>query len=59
MDYGRHQADSEVKYKLYFNLLYRKIEEYEVLPENTYNMDEKGFMIRVTRRSKRIFSRAT
>jgi hypothetical protein len=59
MDYVRHQADSEAKYKLYFDLLYRKTEEYEVLPENTYNMDEKGFMIGVTGRSKRIFSRAT
>jgi hypothetical protein len=32
--------------------------EYSILPENTYNMDEKGFMIGRTRRSKRIFSRA-
>jgi hypothetical protein len=31
--------------------------EYEVLPENMYNMDEKGFMIGVTGRSKRIFSK--
>jgi hypothetical protein len=59
MDYVRHQADLEAKYKLYFDLLHGKTEEYEVLPENTYNMDEKGFMIRVTGRSKRIFSRAT
>ena len=59
MDYVRHQADSEAKYKLYFDLLHGKTEEYDVLPENTYNMDEKGFMIRVIGRSKRIFSRAT
>jgi hypothetical protein len=58
IDYVCHQADSEAKYKLYLNLLHGKTEEYEVLPENTYNIDEKGFMIGVTGRSKRIFSRA-
>jgi hypothetical protein len=58
IDYVCHQADSEAKYKLYFDLLHGKIEEYEVLPENTYNMDEKGFMIGVTGRSKWIFSRS-
>ena len=26
-------------------------------PENTYNMDEKGFMIGVTGRSKRVFDK--
>jgi hypothetical protein len=46
MDRNRHQADSEHKYSLYFDLLESKISEYSVLPENTYNMDEKGFMIR-------------
>jgi hypothetical protein len=45
--------------KLYFDLIHGKTEKYEILPENTYNMDEKGFMIGVTGRSKRIFSRAT
>jgi hypothetical protein len=34
------------------------MDEYSILPENTYNMDEKGFMIGRTARSKRIFSRA-
>ena len=57
MDANRHNADSGHKYKLYFDLLQQKITEYNVKPENTYNMDEKGFAIRVLRRSKRIFSR--
>jgi hypothetical protein len=35
------------------------MEEYNVLPGNTYNMDEKGFMIGQTGRSKRVFSRET
>jgi hypothetical protein len=32
-----------------------KIEEYSILPENTYNMDEKGFLLRRTTKAKRIF----
>jgi hypothetical protein len=58
MDRNRYQADSEYKYSLYFDLLEFKMDEYSILPENTYNMDEKGFMIGRTARSKRIFSRA-
>jgi hypothetical protein len=59
MDRNRHQADSEHKYNLYFELLEFKISERSVLPENTYNMDEKGFMIGRTGESKRVFSRAS
>ena len=57
MDRTRHNADSTAKYEVYFELLHNKIKEYNVLPENTYTMDEKGFMIGVTGRSKRVFSR--
>jgi hypothetical protein len=57
MDANRHNADSYVKYELYFNLLQRKIAEYKVDAEHTYNMDEKGFMIGVTTRTKHVFSR--
>jgi hypothetical protein len=46
-------ALSIVEYvKLYFNLLYNKIKSYNVLPRNTYNIDKKGFIIGVVRRSK-------
>jgi hypothetical protein len=58
MDATRHTADSYIKYKLYFDLLHGKMEEHEILPENSYNMDEKGFMIGVIGRSKRTFTRA-
>jgi len=58
MDSVRHKADSGEKYRLYFELLHRKTAEYDVEPEHTYNMDEKGFAIGVTGRSKRIFSKA-
>jgi hypothetical protein len=57
MDSDRHNADSYTKYELYFNLLQRKIAEYKVDAEHTYNMDEKGFMIGVTSRTKHVFSR--
>jgi hypothetical protein len=57
MDRVRHEADLEVKYKYHFTLLHSKMEEYNVLAENTYNMDEKGFMIGVIGRSKRVFSK--
>ena len=31
-------------YSLYFKLLSRKIAEYNILLENIYNIDEKGFL---------------
>ncbi|KAF2621272.1 hypothetical protein BU25DRAFT_404636 [Macroventuria anomochaeta] len=57
MDSNRHNADLYTKYKLYFNLLQSKISQYDVDAEHTYNMDEKGFMIGVTTRTKHVFSR--
>jgi hypothetical protein len=57
MDANRHSANSYTKYQLYFDLLHGKMKEYDVLPENSYNMDEKGFIIGVTGRSKRVFSK--
>jgi hypothetical protein len=56
MDATRHKADSHLKYKLYFDLLHAKMKEYKVLLENLYYMDEKGFMIGVIGRSKRVFT---
>jgi hypothetical protein len=55
--HNRHEADLEYKYKLYFNLLHTKMKEYNILPKNTYNIDEKGFYDWNTQRSKRIFSK--
>jgi hypothetical protein len=57
MNVSRLKADSKRKYGLYFDLLHHKINQYNVQPHNIYNMDEKGFMISVTGRSKRVFSR--
>jgi hypothetical protein len=57
MDQTRHLADSESKYRLYFELLHQKITQYHLEAQDIYNMDEKGFLIGLIGRSKRIFSR--
>ncbi|PSN67525.1 hypothetical protein BS50DRAFT_610598 [Corynespora cassiicola Philippines] len=57
MDADRYNADPYAKYELYFNLLQRKVTEYKINAEHTYTMDEKGFMIGVTLRTKHVFSR--
>src|SRR5688572_14931604 len=57
MDRNRHQADTEHSYRQYFELLHTKIHQYNVEPRNIYNMDEKGFLIGVTSRTKRVFSK--
>ena len=57
MDRNRCQADSEWKYIRYFDLIHSKIEEYSVEQRHTYNMDEKGFLIGLTSRRLRVFSR--
>jgi hypothetical protein len=57
MDRTRHLADSESKYRLYFELLHQKITQYHLEARDIYNIDEKGFLIGILGRSKRIFSR--
>ena len=41
----RTKADSGAKYSLYFKLLHKKIEEYNVQPIYIFNIDEKGFQL--------------
>jgi hypothetical protein len=57
IDRSRHQADSHLKYSLYFELLRSKLSQYDIEPRHIYNMDEKGFLLGILTRSKRIFSR--
>jgi AraC-like DNA-binding protein len=45
IDAARKRADSAYKYALYFELLSRQLDEYDLRPEDIYNMAEKGFMI--------------
>jgi hypothetical protein len=57
MDTQRKRADSAFKYSLYFELLRRKIEQYNVDPRHIYNMDKKGFLVGILSKMKRVFSR--
>jgi hypothetical protein len=57
MDRNRHQADFEERYSMYFDLLYQKIQQYNIDTRHIYNMDEKGFLVGITTRSKRVFSK--
>jgi hypothetical protein len=57
MEGNRHEADNGERCRLYFGLLSKKVAEFEAEPKNTYNMDEKGFMIRVLGKSKRVFDK--
>lgn len=57
IDSNRHKADSLAKYELYFKLLQEKIKQHQVETQNIYNMDEKGFLLGITSRTKRIFDR--
>jgi hypothetical protein len=52
MESSRHEADNGERYRLYFDILTKKVKEFNVLPKDTYNMDEKGFMIGVIGRPK-------
>ena len=57
MDRNRHQADTEDSYHQYFELLQAKIREFDVEPRHIYNMDEKGFLVGCTSKTKRVFSK--
>jgi hypothetical protein len=57
LDSNCFKADSYNKYKLYFNLLHEKMQEYEVEAGNVYSMNEKDFMLGTIERSKKVFSR--
>jgi hypothetical protein len=57
IDISRKRADNPECLKAFYDLVKQKTEEYGVLPQNTYNMDEKGFMIGVTTKQRRIFTK--
>ena len=57
LNHNRARADLVFKYILYFELLRKKLEQYKVELQNIYNMDEKGFLIRILSKMKYIFSR--
>jgi hypothetical protein len=57
MDRNRHHADIEASYRDYFQLLQAKIRKYDVDARDIYNIDEKGFTVRLTSKTKRFFSK--
>lgn len=57
LDKVRKKADNYGSYFKYFHSLKEKVEKYGILPENTYNMDEKGFLIGVLNKMKRYFTK--
>jgi DDE superfamily endonuclease/Tc5 transposase DNA-binding domain len=57
IDGARKKAESAYYYSLYYELLARKIKEYDIQPQNMYNMDEKGFLIGQLSKVRRIFTR--
>lgn len=57
LDLERHQADSVHSYEVYFNTVNQKIQQYQISEDNIYNMDEKGFLLGILNKVRRIFSR--
>jgi hypothetical protein len=57
MDRNRHYADAEATYREYFELLHTKIQKFDVDAQDIYNMDEKGFAVGLTSKTKRVFSK--
>jgi hypothetical protein len=55
LDLERHHADSVTSFERYFSISGDKVKEYGILPENTYNMDEKGFLLGRITKARRIF----
>ncbi|KJZ68853.1 hypothetical protein HIM_11756 [Hirsutella minnesotensis 3608] len=55
-DIARKRADNASRYRVYYELIREKIGKYNILPCNTYNVDEKGFLLGVINRTKRVFS---
>jgi hypothetical protein len=57
LDRNRFKADNAFMYSLYFKLMKRKIEQCNIDSRHIYNMDEKGFLIGILSKMKRVFSR--
>ena len=59
LDLARHKSESRPSFERYFEDVERLKERYNITLENTYNMDEKGFMIGQMQKSRRIFAKDT
>lgn len=59
LDKERKKSESYSTIEAYFNLIKHKTAEYEVLPHNIYNMDEKGFILGFMQKVKRVFTKGS
>lgn len=57
-DTSRKKADNWWLVNNYFDLVQKKRIQYNYAPGNIYNIDEKGFLIRVLQKIRRIFTKA-
>jgi hypothetical protein len=48
LDWDRKKVDLVYKYTLYFALISYKIKQYNLSLEQIYNIDKKGFILRIT-----------
>ncbi|KAF1981978.1 hypothetical protein K402DRAFT_398013 [Aulographum hederae CBS 113979] len=55
-DLSRKKADNAYEYQRFFELISAKIVLYDIQPENTYNMDEKGFLIGALNKARRVYT---
>jgi hypothetical protein len=57
-DLTRKKADNYYLINKYFEIIREKISQYQFAPQNVYNMDEKGFLIGLIQKTRRIFTKA-
>ncbi|SMR43913.1 unnamed protein product [Zymoseptoria tritici ST99CH_3D1] len=58
LDKHRKKADSVHQYQAYYDLIKQKKEQYNIETQNTYNMDEKGFLVGMLQKRKRVFTKS-
>ena len=56
-DLSRKEADNYWLINNYFDIVQMKQNKYNYIPGNVYNVDEKGFLIGVLEKTRRIFSK--
>ena len=56
-DLSRAKADNYYDYKDYFELPEAKIKQYNIETKNVYNLDEKGFLIGILNKMKRVYTK--
>ena len=58
LDISRKKANNWHEYRYWFTLIDEKTRQYQIEPHNMYNIDEKGFLIGVLTKARRVFNKA-